>query len=169
MANKYDRVKGAVSRKKGSLEERLLAKRSITSAGCWEFTGWLSNKGYGYIGKGSRSEGLVLCHRASYELFVAPIPDGMNVLHKCDNPKCFNPDHLFLGTQADNVRDMDSKNRRVNLYGSKSSNAKLTEEQVADIRARHIPRVNTKDLAEEFGVTLQYVGQLSNNKWRKNG
>ena len=152
-----------------SLKDRLLAKRNVTDNGCWEFTGWCNNKGYGMIGKGARSEGLVLCHRASYESFIGPIPEEKMVLHKCDNTKCFNPDHLFLGTHQDNMNDMASKGRRVSLYGTDSPNAKLTPEQVADIRTRHIPRVNTRELAEEFGITKQYVGQLVHKLWRKNG
>jgi len=63
--------------KRKGLEERLLAKRNITPSGCWEFTGWVNNKGYGMIGKGARLEGLVLCHRASYEIHKGPIPEGL--------------------------------------------------------------------------------------------
>jgi hypothetical protein len=156
-------------RKTGSLEERLLAKRKLTESGCWEFTGSYTNSGYGMIGIGKREEGIILSHRASYQLFIGAIPDGMYVLHTCDNRKCFNPDHLFIGTQQDNMDDMESKGRRVSLYGADSPNVKLTYEQVLEIRQRHIPRVNTRELAEEFGITRQYVGQLISNFWRKSG
>ena len=154
---------------KGSLAERLLAKRNVTESGCWDFTGHINNRGYGLISKGARSKGIMLTHRASYESFIGPIPEGKIVLHKCDNTKCFNPDHLSIGTQQDNMDDMESKGRRVSLYGADSPNVKLTHEQVLEIRQRHIPRVNTRELAEEFGITRQYVGQLISNFWRKSG
>jgi hypothetical protein len=156
-------------RKTGSLAERLLAKRNVTESGCWEFTGHINNRGYGLISKGGRSQKLMLCHRASYESFVGPIPEGKIVLHKCDNTKCFNPDHLSVGTQQDNMDDMASKGRRVSLYGTDSPNAKLSSSQVAEIRSRYVPRVNTSELAKEFGVTRQYVWQLGKGMWRSNG
>ena len=126
---------------KGSLAERLLAKRNVTESGCWDFTGHINNRGYGLISKGSKSKGIMLTHRASYESFIGPIPEGKIVLHKCDNTKCFNPDHLSVGTQQDNMDDMESKGRRVSLYGADSPNVRLTYEQVLEIRQRHIPRV----------------------------
>ena len=88
---------------------RKLLKRCVKdeASGCWL---WVSQSGEGYghlrIDGKSRS-----AHHASYELHVGPIPDGMRVLHRCDNPRCINPEHLFLGTQADNVADMVAKGR----------------------------------------------------------
>ena len=77
---------------------------------CWNWTGSLSKKGYGQISK-TRNDGPELAHRLSYRLFVGPIPNGIMVLHKCDNPKCVNPSHLFLGTSGDNTQDMVQKER----------------------------------------------------------
>lgn len=76
----------------------------------------------------------VLTHRYSWELANGPIPDGMQVCHRCDNPRCVRPAHLFLGTHAHNHRDLDAKKRRRPSPGERNGNAKLTADQVARIR-----------------------------------
>lgn len=76
--------------------------------GCWRWTGPLHAFGYGLIWRGGNNVG---AHRISWEIHVGPIPDGLFVLHRCDNPPCVRPDHLFLGTQADNIHDMVAKGR----------------------------------------------------------
>lgn len=78
--------------------------------GCWEWKKSLRN-GYGVIGLGRADEGIEYAHRISYTICVGPIPDGLCVLHRCDNRMCVRPDHLFLGTRADNNHDMQSKGR----------------------------------------------------------
>jgi hypothetical protein len=84
------------------LVDRLLARREITEAGCWQWTGATNRGGYGVIGAGSRDLGTVLTHRASYELFVGQIPDGLHLDHLCNNRVCFNPAHLEAVTQREN-------------------------------------------------------------------
>jgi len=88
------------------------SERVHVSSGCWEWTGVRSGSGYGRIQTRGRSKGaFVRAHRLSWEMHCGPIPDGFMVLHSCDNRGCVNPDHLFLGTQSDNMRDMSAKGR----------------------------------------------------------
>lgn len=91
------------------LEDRFWVKVR-KSDGCWEWTAASKQGGYGKIAVGRR---LMLAHRVSWELANGPIPDGLLVCHTCDNPPCVRPDHLFLGTQTDNMRDAVRKNRGI--------------------------------------------------------
>jgi len=96
---------------------------------------------------------MALSHRVAYELFVGPIPDGLSVLHKCDVTLCVNPDHLFLGTQQDNMADAASKHR---LHVQR-----LTADQVREIRALYATGAWTqKRLAERFGVTHTQISHI---------
>lgn len=97
---------------------------------CWLWDGPVNNQGYGVLSQ-SAIPRKALAHRAAYEAMHGPIPDGLCVLHRCDVPLCLR--HLFLGTQADNMRDMTSKGR--GRRGEQRWNAKLTEQQVREIRA----------------------------------
>lgn len=133
--------------------------------GCWPFIGARSNKGYGYF----KHDGVArFAHRVAYADANGPIPDGIDVLHRCDNPPCCRPDHLFLGTQADNVADMISKGRDRKAVGSRTGNARLTEAKVVDIRRRHRKRVVTAQmLADEHGVSVEAVEKvLQRQTWR---
>jgi hypothetical protein len=100
-------------------------------------------------------------HRVSYELHFGPIPDGQFVLHKCDNGFCVRPDHLFLGTQQDNVDDCVAKNRRNNGHLSR---AKLTREQVVECREAYVAGARIYLLARRFGVDHSTMWQAVKGK-----
>lgn len=101
--------------------------------GCWEFQGTKLETGYGRVVIEGRK---VFAHRLAYSLKYGPIPEGMQVLHSCDNPPCCNPNHLFLGTQKDNMADMRSKGRQPDRRGQNAGGSVLTDEEVMDIYTR---------------------------------
>jgi hypothetical protein len=105
---------------------------------CWIWTGRRDRNGYGIIGFMARDR---LAHRVAYALTFPEWDGKQNVLHRCDNPPCVNPAHLFLGSQADNVADMIAKGRAHDSRGERAGNVKLTSEQVTAIRAEPLLRV----------------------------
>jgi hypothetical protein len=125
----------------------------------------VSKDGYVRIGKmrnGVRKK--VLAHRHIWEQCFGPIPVGMFVLHKCDNPPCVNPEHLFLGTQKDNMMDMIAKGRGVDNSGSRHGMSKLTDQQVCEILLSSETGVS---IAKRFGVGKSTVSRIRNDKgWR---
>ncbi len=125
---------------------------------CWLWEGAShSKKGYGFFWDNISKEH-TLAHRFSYKLFVGSIPKGMCVCHRCDNPRCVNPRHLFLGTHADNMVDMVSKGR--STRGERAPEVKLTVEQVMEIkRTIQGGEWNPRELATRYGVsrTLFYA------------
>jgi Pectobacterium phage endonuclease len=135
--------------------------RSDTSD-CWLWGGLSNHSGYGmFFTLQSRHIHLrdQLAHRFSFRLHVGDIPVGMCVCHRCDNPPCVNPAHLFLGTKADNASDMTAKNRQAR--GERITRAKLTTEQVIEIRSRYVRGVVTiTTLAREYGVSHENIGQV---------
>jgi hypothetical protein len=160
---------------KDSLRERLHARLVAVETGCLEWSGYRDPGGYGQIGSGEGRR-LVSTHVAAWIVACGPVPDGLWVLHRCDNPPCCNVAHLFLGTPQDNIDDMHAKGRARKAQGIAASHARLTAEQVAEIRRRWVPGErlgrghrsgNTAELAVEFGISKQYVGQLGREVWRK--
>ena len=128
--------------------------------GCWLWTGHLSTDGYGTIRNSGRGKTLK-AHRASWELAHGPIPTGLHVLHQCDNPGCVRPDHLFLGTHADNMANMAAKGRSRVPVGILHYRAKLTDADVLTIRARYAEGGITKAyLASEYSVTPPTISAI---------
>lgn len=130
----------------------------FTDVGCWEWMGARA-KGYGSLHLNGRH---VMAHRISWELARGPIPEGLNVLHKCDNPPCIRPSHLFLGTQAVNAWDMVLKGRakRTPLRGIAHPRAKLTDEQVAEMRRLSAAGVSAAELGRRYGVSHAHAHRV---------
>lgn len=127
---------------------------------CWPWTASLGGSDYGQFA--NRGGSTRVAHRIAYELHTGErIPRGLQVLHRCDVRLCCNPVHLFLGTQLDNIRDMDAKGRRVSApcRGEKHGRAKLTGDKVREIRSlRGV--VKQRDLATRFGVSRSVIAEI---------
>lgn len=145
---------------------RFWSKVNKTST-CWLWTGKPDKAGYGYVNRGNHR--CIFAHRASWIITRGPIPFGLFVCHKCDVPLCVNPEHLFLGTQADNIRDMIAKGRMP--VGERRYNAKLTQDVVDRIRQmKFVDGIRAKDIAAKTGVGSRQVGKiLTGRSWRAPG
>lgn len=144
--------------------DQLLSRREIDPlTDCWEWTGARDRLGYGSISIGNgRSE---KAYRAAYREFIGPIPAGAHVLHRCDNPRCINPDHLFLGDQRSNMADMVSKGRQ--QRGERASMAKLTNAKVALIKAVATVGVPYRQIAKMNDVHPSTISRIVNGKrWK---
>ena len=141
-----------------------IVKRSLETP-CWEWKKGRHKFGYGQIHYGGRCENI---HRVSWVIWKGPIPKGLSVLHRCDNPPCCNPDHLWLGTQAQNVMDAFIKRRNSAARGEASAKAKLTESSVRTIRAwKRQGRFSTKTLSKMFNVTTRQILSIANREsWK---
>lgn len=137
------------------------------NSGCFLWLGSVSQGGYGLLQHGGRKGKHFQAHRAAWEMKNGEIPDGLWVLHKCDTPSCVNPDHLFLGTYLDNVRDMVRKGRNSAGIGIANGGAKLTEEQVLSVMPRIRDGETLASIARYFGVGLTAIYNISAGKrWR---
>lgn len=153
-----------MTRRSFSNEERFEAKYiPEPNSGCWLWfgaslpkRGSLPTSEYGRM-LCSKTHRVQSAHRISYELHRGEIPPGMHVLHRCDQPCCVNPDHLFLGTQTDNRKDMASKGRFVAARGIKNGSAKLTDDMVREIRRSS---ESAEQLARRFGITFSRISSI---------
>lgn len=169
-----DMAERARTKRGTPLAERFAAKYVVDKdTGCWVWTAHRTPSGYGQIfvrnrtraGAPSRRGHGVRAHRVAWEMFRGEIPDGMVVCHRCDNPPCVNPDHLFLGTHADNQRDKDQKGRVAR--GIANARAKLNDQAVVDIRNRHAAGASKQSIARHYGVTPRVVFLvLTGQTWR---
>lgn len=164
--------KGHYTRRPKPIEERFWAKVDTSTTdpdGCWPWTGSRLPKGYGKIGAdaahGGWKVGWILAHRVAYELQIGPIPEGHEVLHKCDSPPCQRGKHFFTGTTADNMRDKVSKGRH--LYGENAPQAKLSAALVLDLRQRYQAGERQADLMRRFSISRQNTSVIVNGQtWR---
>lgn len=121
---------------------------------CWEWLGSKTNKGYGRLRIGKKK---ISSHRYSYLINIGSIDPGLYVCHKCDNPSCVNPNHLFLGTNKDNMNDRNMKNRQAK---GENNHSKLFPKDVIEIRALLHSGVKTKDIAEMFKVNYSVIESI---------
>ena len=145
---------------------RLAEWHVVTEAGCWEWVGSRTPKGYGKVHFKGRTK---RAHRISYELAHGPIPNGLTVCHTCDNPPCINPAHLFLGTNADNRRDMMAKGRscapKRPASGERNGFAKLTAAIVREIRALAAAGSLTKvEIGRRYGISGAHVANIASGR-----
>jgi len=152
-----------------SLEERFWAKvRKLGPEECWEWQARRTDAGYGQIGAGARSEGLLYAHRLSYRLATGTDPGESLVCHRCDNPPCVNPAHLFLGSSRDNSRDARDKNRIILpevTRGEDNNKAKITDAQAREIyRRRALEREPLPNLVQEFNLTPASIWNIATRR-----
>jgi hypothetical protein len=132
---------------------------------CWEWQAALERTGYGRLSGGRRGNKQILAHRYSFMLHTGEEPGEKLVCHSCDNRKCVNPAHLWLGTCADNHADRNQKNRQAK--GSTQGSAKLTESDVVAIRQMRLMGLTQGELGAMFGVSKNCVSRIVNNRgWR---
>lgn len=156
---------------KRPIEQRFWEKVD-TSGDCWIWTGSLNHNGYGRLRGNAETEKNIAAHRFSWELHYGPIPPGEGyhgtcVCHKCDNKICVNPDHLFLGSHSDNIKDMHAKGRGAlpANKGSENPRAKLTEPMVRMIKMMLAGgRVTQKHIAEIHGVSNSAIQLIATGK-----
>lgn len=147
-----------------------IESRSIPEpmSGCWLWLGASDPYGYGVVRvtpKPGRKKGIALAHRLSFAAHKGDIPAGTFIRHRCDNPKCVNPDHLDAGTPRDNSADMVRRKR--SSFGERNGQAKLSDEKVRAIRADLARGRRVKEIAAEFGVTDFRIYQIRRGDgWR---
>lgn len=144
-------------------EERFWRKVQMTENGCWEWTGAKTNCGYGHLRLNNRN---IAAHRFAYMLVNGAIPGGMVICHRCDNPSCVRPDHLFLGTVQENMRDCRDKGRmgEKRRLGLSNGAAKVTPQIALLIREAQQSGASRADLAKQFQVSVWTITQITTGR-----
>lgn len=143
--------------------ERFSEKYKVNQeTGCWEWIACIGTNGYGAIGFNGKKTS---AHRIAYELFNNEIPEGMHVCHRCDNRKCVNPDHLFIGTRQDNMDDMKSKKRQV--YGEKHPSTQFSEQDIFNIFEKYSKGMSALGISREYQCERTQIWQiLTGRTWK---
>lgn len=155
-----------------------LSRTRMSPTGCWEWTGATDNR-YGLVQFQKKK---YKAHRFAFECLVGPIPDGKVVCHRCDNPPCCNPEHLFVGTQSENLKDAASKGRNaMQLYphlstlrahwqpaksGEEHHNATIKDAQIAEIFRMKASGASCRAIAAVFGVHNTTISKILRGKVR---
>ena len=150
---------------KERLDKKFFDNIQVVESGCWEWQSVIANNGYGVLQVGKNtgpSHYHESAHRYSYRLHFGEFPREMHVLHKCDNKKCVNPDHLFLGTNLDNIKDKIAKKRH--KVGEQVSNSKLTEDKVREICELRTLGLSYRRIAEIFESSETNVIRICKGK-----
>lgn len=148
---------------KTTTEQRFWSHVNKTET-CWIWTLSKDSDGYGHVGVNGKLRG---AHKVSWEFAFGPIPDGLDVLHKCNNRPCVRPDHLFLGTHQDNMEDMIRKGRQIILRGEDNGHSKLREYQVTEIRSSLAKGTSCHELAALYGVNRRTISAINcGHIWR---
>jgi hypothetical protein len=146
-----------------TLEERFWRKVRRDEHGCWEWLGAGRIGGYGHFNVGKRFVG---AHRLAYELTYGPIPQGIVVCHRCDNPRCVRPDHLFVGSARDNMSDCRDKGRLGDKrrLGLNNGATRITPELASLIREARAAGMSRPQLAKRYGISIVTITQITSNK-----
>ncbi len=153
-----------MANKAKKLINRFNKKIIVSDSGCWDWIGAVDAKGYGRFFLGGETK---RAHRASYIMHRGIIPDGQIVMHRCDNPGCVNPEHLFVGTYSDNANDMHSKGRGNNPRGERHFNSRLKCSQIPTIRTMSSRGDTAKSIADKFKVSSGAIRNvLKGRTWK---
>jgi hypothetical protein len=148
-------------------KELIYSNITVADNGCWIWQKYCTPSAVGGHGIVGVQRKLYKAHRIAYEIFKDDFDKTLCVLHHCDNPPCVNPDHLFQGTQKDNVADMDQKGRRVPPTSLTSHKSKLNWQIVEDIRTNNL---SVKENASKYGVSISTIYLIRQGKtWKING
>lgn len=145
-----------MSRSKENPRDRIIQNVKV-SGDCWIWTGSYGSDGYGVIGIGRKQ---FRTHRVSFEIFSGKCADGLLVCHKCDDPRCVNPEHLFVGTPKDNTQDMIAKGRKYKMENTNHPLCKITHKQRKEIISRRDDGETLKEIAKDYGVHFGTISAI---------
>lgn len=149
-----------------TIEDSRFWARVDKADSCWKWSGARNRDGYGFV---RRQESFYLAHRWAWTITYGPIPKGMGVLHRCDNPPCVNPSHLFLGDPKANAADRASKGRNAKNAGERHGQAKLNLRSVGEIRGMYSRGATCRELAALFRISKSQIHNVVTGKRWSNG